>query len=593
MRFLIDEHTNFKLTHAVQSGVATRIAPDNFRTDEFEYTIAFQQLDADIRGSTLPSELLGVIVNRGTFNAGMEIEYDANGNPYLKDPTITNAAIQEVGVSATGGTRYRISFSDEFWDINGAILDGTSPASLPVILSHLRQEGMKVILANFGLYSTPSHFEELSSEIFEITGGIEDRSPDQNGILQGTVGRDLLVGDDESNRILGSDNDDTLRGGDGDDTILGDQNVFVASPGDDLISGDAGDDWLNGMGGNDFVFGGDGDDTVIGFSGRDFLSGDAGDDLLSAGGLATLFGGDGNDVLRAIVVNEPEGPGGQPPRQHTGSAQLEAYGGSGNDSITGSDLSDTLSGGEGDDRLNGGRSLDTALFSGSLPDYHINDVSSAPGGWSGVIEGPDGRDHLTGVEVFLFSGVAALVSFGGAGADEMVFPSNDELPVPDDGTLNHIVLGLSGDDRISAGRNQNILLGGEGDDTVSGNPEATSWSRLLGEAGDDLLVSFSAADELRGGSGNDTMISGLGADTISGGGGVDAVDYTAHALRDSVVQIGTDRILVDILGHQDELNEVESLLFSDQTVHIRDGTDFDDVLSLFKGIFSRDSSVVR
>ncbi len=117
--------------------------------------------------------------------------------------------------------------------------------------------------------------------------------------------------------------------------------------------GDGADDAFFGDALDDFVDGGGGDDTLGGADGNDGISGGAGSDL--------LFGDDGND--------------------HIG-------GGAGNDGIIGGIGNDTLDGGTGDD---------TAVFSGNLASYTIQDFGAQI-----VVAGPDGTDMLTGIEHLQF-----------------------------------------------------------------------------------------------------------------------------------------------------------------------------------------------
>ena len=67
---------------------------------------------------------------------------------------------------------------------------------------------------------------------------------------------------------------------------------------DEIIDGSAGDDVLRGFDGADHLFGAAGNDLLIGGRGEDELSGDAGDDrLIGREGDDTLAGGAGDDVL--------------------------------------------------------------------------------------------------------------------------------------------------------------------------------------------------------------------------------------------------------------------------------------------------------
>ena len=73
---------------------------------------------------------------------------------------------------------------------------------------------------------------------------------------------------------------------------------------------------------------------------------------------------------------------------------------------------------------------------------------------------------------------------------------NDEIEVDVNVELDSILDGGSGNDRIEAGRGNNILIGGDGDD------------RLYGQQGNDLIIGGRGSDQLYGGSGEDLLIAG-------------------------------------------------------------------------------------
>jgi len=94
------------------------------------------------------------------------------------------------------------------------------------------------------------------------------------------------------------------------------------------------------------------------------------------------------------------------------SAVIEnAYGGDGNDTITGNSAAnvlwgmrgnDTLDGGLGTDTLDGGLGTDTAVYSGNSGNYSVLSTSSGTHavGQNGI--GADGVDYLTGIELLQF-----------------------------------------------------------------------------------------------------------------------------------------------------------------------------------------------
>ncbi|MDY7021391.1 MAG: calcium-binding protein [Cyanobacteriota bacterium] len=103
----------------------------------------------------------------------------------------------------------------------------------------------------------------------------------QELIVVGNKGDDLLIGNTEADILFGGQDDDDISGGDGDDQIFGNLgNDFV-------LDGGEGDDSVFGGRDDDVVRGGDGNDLVFGDRGNDIIHGDQGIDLLT--------GGDGED----------------------------------------------------------------------------------------------------------------------------------------------------------------------------------------------------------------------------------------------------------------------------------------------------------
>ena len=84
------------------------------------------------------------------------------------------------------------------------------------------------------------------------------------------------------------------------------------------------------------------------------------------------------------------------------SATIEnAYGGAGNDTITGNSSDNSLKGNAGNDTINGGAGNDTAIFAGNMASYTITNS----GGTITVTDnsGTDGTDTLTNVEYLQFA----------------------------------------------------------------------------------------------------------------------------------------------------------------------------------------------
>lgn len=198
-----------------------------------------------------------------------------------------------------------------------------------------------------------------------------------------------------SDRFLGAEGNDLVYGGTGDDLLsgaLGNDRLFGDAGADTLDGGD-GNDSLSGGAGNDVLTGGADNDTLNGGLGTDVLYGDAGDDVLYGdmqfGGVSgaeadTLYGGDGNDQL--FLNPNANAFGGF------------AYGGAGNDTITGTGLGDLIYGGDGNDVIVGGAGDDTVLG----------------GGGADTLYGGAGADTLTGgagADVFVVEGADTITDF--------------------------------------------------------------------------------------------------------------------------------------------------------------------------------------
>lgn len=176
--------------------------------------------------------------------------------------------------------------------------------------------------------------------------------------LDGGLGNDTLKGNAAGDTLLGGDGDDSLDGGDGADLLKGQvgNDALLGAAGNDTLTGEAGNDAFNGGADSDLLsetanvnlvlnatqLTGLGTDTHTGIEAA-LLTGGSGVNKFDAtlfGGVVTLIGGAGNDVL-------------------TGSANGDSLdGGDGNDKLLGLAGNDTLSGGIGKDTLDGGADHD-------------------------------------------------------------------------------------------------------------------------------------------------------------------------------------------------------------------------------------------
>jgi hypothetical protein len=174
------------------------------------------------------------------------------------------------------------------------------------------------------------------------------------GVLEGGAGADTLTGTGGDDSLIGGGGVDTLAGGDGNDALTGGEaaDVMDGGPGSDTVSyggheapvridiasqtsgdGDrlSGFENAHGGSGDDVLIGDDGPNVLAGGTGRDTVLGGAGDDTVTSFSGGRLDGGEGDDVVDAVM----------------GATSLE--GGPGDDRVSGGFGVDQFSGGDGDD----------------------------------------------------------------------------------------------------------------------------------------------------------------------------------------------------------------------------------------------------
>ena len=258
----------------------------------------------------------------------------------------------------------------------------------------------------------------------------------------GSIGNNIITGDDQANRLEGHHGDDTLYGNGGNDTLYGneDNDRIYGGDGDDVLAGMSGHDRLEGDAGNDTFYGDDGNDTLVGGEGDDYLAGKRHNDH--------LYGGPGNDTLSG--------------REHDdfldgGAGNDVLYGDDGADSIAGGDGDDWISPGFGADTCSGGAGNDTISFAYSSGDFGLTMGQDSTGSWYGFENVVGSRGHNT--------------IHGDDGANGI-----------DGHEGNDTLYGNGGDDTLS---------GGAGDDTLSGGDGADVF-RFAPGGGHDVVTDFEA-----------------------------------------------------------------------------------------------------
>jgi Ca2+-binding RTX toxin-like protein len=388
-----------------------------------------------------------------------------------------------------------------------------------------------------------------------------------------------------------------LFGGTGNDTLTG-------GAGADLLFGQAGNDTLLGQGGADLLFGGEGNDTLTGGDADDQVFGESGDDRmiwnpgddtdLNEGGSGSdtvqVNGGNGAEVFTvtangtrvrfdrldpapfSIDIGTSENlvlnaNGGNDSFSATGNLaaliSITVDGGTGNDTILGSNGIDVLRGGDGNDFIDGQQGNDVAFLGAGNDTFQWD-----PGDGSDIVEGQAGTDTM------LFNGSAAAEIFEfSANGGRVLFTRNvgnivmdlDDVEVTNLNALGNtdtvIINNLSGTDMVDINVNLSGVIGGSAGDgqadgvIVNGTDgldlidivgAGTSYS-VLGlsarvdvtnseGATDVLVVNARAGDDdvtatalpsgvvrltIDGGTGDDTLLGSQGNDTFLGGDGND------------------------------------------------------------------------
>ncbi|MEQ1906682.1 MAG: calcium-binding protein [Pirellulaceae bacterium] len=332
-----------------------------------------------------------------------------------------------------------------------------------------------------------------------------------------------FVGNNRSLKLNASATFENAIGGSGDDTLRG--NIL-----NNLLNGGNGDDELKGGSGDDLLIGGLGNDKFLFLPAATMEA----DRLFEGTGR-----GAGNDELdfQAITTTVALNLGSLGPQNVHANRTIElssaaafedAFGGTGNDILTGNALAnsiygnegnDLLTGGAGDDYLRGGYGGDSYVFA-SAPSTEFDIVSES--GTEGDTNTLNFSQLTTAVTVNLgitetqnvhvnrtlrlFSSSFQNV-IGGSANDKLI--GNDYI---------NFLAGNAGNDFLNGKSSSDVLMGGAGNDTIGGG---AGLDTLMGEAGDDLLVGEDDSDVLMGGSGNDTLSGGDHNDELMGDSGND------------------------------------------------------------------------
>lgn len=504
-------------------------------------------------------------------------------------------------VGGTGNDTFTGGTGTDTADYSGRV------ASLTVSLDGVANDG------------APGETDNVKVDVENVDGG------SGNDVLIGGTAINVLTGGAGHDSLDGDAANDTLDGGAGDDDLTGGAGTDLATyatrsapvdvvldggggngeAGEDdtihldveSITGGGGDDTLRGGPNADTLSGGLGTDVLKGEAGNDTLNGDGGDDILDGGaGADTHNGGTGFDLAdygtrTTAVTADLDGVAddGETVEADNIKPDIEEIdGGSGDDTLTGSNGVNVLDGGAGDDlldpgrgagdRLTGGNGNDTVTYSARTAAVTLDLDGVADDGEVGeldVIEtdvenltGGAGNDRLAG-------GAGVNLLSGGAGND-----------VLDGGNGGDLLLGGSGIDTADysartaavtadpdgvgddgeAGEHDDVETDVEGLAGGTGNDILTGWTGtnvLSGGAGNDVLDGQQGDDTLDGGPGDDALTGGAGLDVLDGGSGIDALRARDGATDQVRCGTGADVASLDTID--DAASDCETLDILDTT----------------------------
>lgn len=455
--------------------------------------------------------------------SGARVELDGGAGDdalWIDASTATGAAAQVIVHFGRGGgvdVMSTIAFASSAID---EIRLGPAIAQADVAI---RREGSDMILSLAG-----------SPDTLRLDGAF---SGDQVAVASitladgGALDRDAILalarsGSPFDDHIVGTSSDDTIDGGDGDDTIDG-------RAGHDALDGGAGTDTLLGDLGNDVLDGGAGVDTMRGGTGDDVYFVDA------PGETVLEFAGEGVDEVRSTVTRDA---GANVERLRLlGTADIDAYGTSGNDDLGGNagrnafyaDLGDDiLAGGAGDDSYivdDGGDTIIELANEGFDTVYASTTTTLAAQVENLWIVSPAAADATgNSLDNTLTGGAGAnvLSGLGGhdvldgqGGADRMVGGAGDDRYVVDH--ASDAVVEVAGEGLDTVGSTiayvlpsdvEDLVLLGSGSIAATGNALA---NRLTGNTGANTLDGKAGADTMLGGKGNDIYVVDAAGDLVT------------------------------------------------------------------------------
>lgn len=327
--------------------------------------------------------------------------------------------------------------------------------------------------------------------------------------LGDTFGNDTLYGGGGNDSLKGPYGDDSLHGGDGDDTLEG-------FSGDDSLFGGAGNDWLDGFTDSDLMVGGSGNDVLSSRDGDDTVAGGQGDDTLFSGGAgSSLDGGAGRDLLNFSGETTVTGGAGADRFVYRNSLSGE----------TDPDLATTITDFDPSrDQLS--IELDAPIAGDVDTPLHLVDWEDGKG--ADLMFGDQVLLHLSGAQGMDPGLIQAKVTLtnSSTGAAYLDGPLSSVI---NGGAAQDAIYGGAGNDQIDVSftdgkeaqdRLGDLAEGGDGDDTLIGQGGGWYFDSADDDDSTGNWVVLEHEDSLSGGAGDDVLRATNGSQ-MTGGAGAD------------------------------------------------------------------------